>query len=215
MTQIRTIKLTQTKTGEESEISGVFENTEWKTLCNFRNYAQDLIQTKIVQNGMRSSLKVNFDHNDGLSFRADLPPWEDIIVFLHKFRPLGLNSERTYFFKVCNILSKRLNHPWFNNAINKQRDFFTGKMMQSKIRITSNAVLLNSEKVLNDWLNAYEYHRDETKQQELEQLHKIIPLEISKAIFVHLLIDKAKAAFKIADLIHIMILNKNDTSIQL
>jgi hypothetical protein len=61
------------------------------------------------------------------------------------------------------------------------------------VQISSNDVLLNSEETLQKWLNAFEYHRDEDKRQELDTLHWLWPTDISRALFLALLLDKADA----------------------
>ena len=134
-----------------------------------------------------------------------LPPWDDVMVFLHKFRPLGLKSEKTYFYRICNLLSKALSHPYLRSIIKEQRRVYSGKRMQSGFQIRSNDVLLNSEKVLFDWLNAYEYHRDKEKREFIEGLHKMLPLEASKVIFLSLLTEKAKAIFNLATLVRVVL----------
>jgi hypothetical protein len=61
--------------------------------------------------------------------------------------------------------------------------------------LKANDVVVNSEAVLNDWLNSYEYHRDKDKKQLIDALQQIIPLEAVKAILLGLLADKAKAIY--------------------
>jgi hypothetical protein len=43
------------------------------------------------------------------------------------------------------------------------------------------------------WLNAFEYHRDEDKRNEVEALHWPWPTEGSRALFLALMLDKAAA----------------------
>jgi len=209
------LTLNNNNTGEKDVVTGIFEYEEWRCLENFLNYAQDLCCTKLVQSGMQSSIILKFNHNKGLTVKTTLPQWDDVIVFLHKFRPLGLKSENTNFYNVCKILSRTLQHNWMRIFIKEQRYLYSGKNMQSKFQIRLNDVLLNSEKVLNDWLNAYEYHRDKEKKKFIESLHKIIPLESSKGIFIYLLTDKAMAIFKIAQLIEVVFGRKKTFNVEI
>jgi hypothetical protein len=59
-------------------------------------------------------------------------------------------------------------------------------------------VILNSEKVLNDWLNSFEYHRDKEKRKFIESINEMFPLDASKVIFLGLLSDKVQAIRNIA-----------------
>jgi hypothetical protein len=52
-----------------------------------------------------------------------------------------------------------------------------------------------------NWLNAFEYHRDQDKRARLDWLLKRIPTDVSRAIFLMLLIDKAKAVLRISDIV--------------
>ena len=74
----------------------------------------------------------------------------------------------------------------------------------------SNDQVMNSEEMLFTWLNAHEYHRDRDKQEFLETLHKILPLEWSRGVFVSLLVDKTKAILTLAALVELA-LGKRET----
>ena len=73
----------------------------------------------------------------------------------------------------------------------------------------SNDVVLNSEKVLYDWLNSFEYHRDQEKPQFIESRHQMIPMDASKVLFLGLLADKAEAINNLAALISVIVGRQN------
>ena len=77
--------------------------------------------------------------------------------------------------------------------------------MRSAVEIRSNDELVNSEKVLFDWLNSYEYRRDEEKREFTDRLDEALPLEASKVIFLSLLTDKAEAIFNVATLVRVVL----------
>lgn len=192
-------------TGESISISGRFEEEEWELLESFVQYAGDLLNTNLVLAGMSSSLNIRWDQGSGMAIATELPPWDDVTVFLHKFRPIGLQSESTNFYKICSLLAKVLPHPYIQAIIAEQREIYSGGRLQSLVQIRSNDVLLNSEKVLFDWLNSYEYHRDKEKREFIESLHGMFPLEASKAIFLSLLTDKAEAIFEMAKIVRVIL----------
>ena len=184
-------------TDEIVSLIGQFTKEEWEQLEEFLQYASDLLNTKFVREGHPASFSSYIA--SGIDVSAILPPWDDVTVFLHKFRPIGLQKERTCFYKICNVLSKELKHPYIRSEIEMRRDFYSGKLKHYQIRV--NDSIINSEKVLYDWLNSYEYHRDKGKRAFIDSLHQIFPLDGSKAIFVLFLIEKTNAIYDIAALI--------------
>jgi len=205
MTHEYKLKILLKDNDENISLSGKFEDEAWERLEEFTQYTEELLKTKFVQDGMSASLKISWNQDSGMVVSAKLPPWDDVMIFLYKFRPLGLQSESTYFFKICNILTKELMHPSFRSIIDEQREIFSGKRMQAQFQIQSDEIVLNSEKVLNDWLNAYEYHRDKEKREFIDSLHTMLPLEASKVIFLGLLTDKTRAINNIAALTRVVI----------
>jgi len=55
-----------------------------------------------------------------------------------------------------------------------------------------------------NWLNAYQYHRDEDKKEMFEQMKQIIPDNFTKGIFIHLLFDKTNAIKHLANICKII-----------
>lgn len=201
--------------GEEISLTGTFEDEDWERLEEFAQYADELLKTKFVQDGMPASLNIRWDEKSGMCVSPKLPPWDDVSVFLHKFRPIGLLSESTYFFKICNILTKELAHPYFRSMIEEQREIYGGTRMQAQFQIKSNEVILNSEKVLYDWLNAYEYHRDREKREFIDSLHTMLPLEASKVLFLALLTDKTMAINNVAAITRVVLGKQKELKLQL
>ena len=199
------LTLTINDTGENVSLKGSFQADAWNTLTEYLEYTDDLLKTKFVQEGMPSALKLKWEQDSGMTVSTKLPNWDEVSAFLHKFRPLGLEKESTYFFKICNILTKELTHPHFRNMVDEQRDIFSGKRTRSAFTISSNDVILNSEKVLNDWLNSYEYHRDKEKRKFVDSLHEMFPLDASKVLFLGLMSDKTQAINNIAVLIRVVV----------
>ncbi len=197
--------LTIEDTGETVSQKGCFQAETWNTLNNFLEYTDELLKTKFVQSGMQSNLNIKWKQGSEIDVSTRLPDWDDVSAFLHKFRPLGLEKESTYFLRICNILAKELSHPHFRNMIDEQRDIFCGKRARSIFMISINEVILNSEKVLHDWLNAYEYHRDIDKREFIERLHEVFPLDGLKVLFLYLLSEKTQAIYNIAVLVSVVV----------
>ena len=62
-------------------------------------------------------------------------------------------------------------------------------------------LIVNCEKTLMDWINAYEYHRDDEKQRLIEDLDKTLPAEFSRSMFKSMLLDKVKAVIYFRNMI--------------
>ena len=199
------LTLTINDTGETVSQKGSFQVDAWNTLNEYLEYADDLLKTKFVQDGMPAALNIKWEQGSEMIVSTKLPNWDDVSAFLHKFRPLGLEKESTYFYKICSILTKELTPPHFRNMVDEQREIFSGKRSQSAYKISSNDVILNSEKVLYDWLNSYEYHRDKEKRKFIDNLHEIFPLDGSKVLFLGLLSDKTQAIYNIAVLVRVVV----------
>ncbi len=199
------LTLTVKETNETVSLSGSFQENEWNLLSDFLEYADDLLSTRFVRSGMRASLNIKWSQEAGMVVSAQLPNWDDVIVFLHKLRPIVLQSERTNFYRICNLLAKRLAHPYFRSMLDEQRKMYGGQRMQSVIQVRINDVVLNSEEVLSYWLNAFEYHRDKDKKKFIESLHEMFPFDASKVLFLQLLADKTQAIHNIAIFVRVVL----------
>ena len=194
--------------GEGSErlpISGYFEEDEWAALLEYLRYVRELQSIQLVREGGPGRLTLSYTAESGLSYSVDLPPDEQIIALLHRLRPFVLNDEQANFYRICNHLARRFDNGSLRNLLDSLRDIYSGRRMQALVRIQSNEVLLNSEDTLMKWLNAHEYHKNRDKQAELAALHHILPLETSRAIFVMMLYDKARAIIVVANLINVLV----------
>ncbi len=154
------------------------------------------------------------DNQNNLAFKVELPDWNEVSVFLHKIRPFILQNERTYFHKVRNLLGFKLTDSYFRDYFNLQKELFNGKKSQEGWQIESNGEILNSEKILYEWLNAHEYHRDKDKQELIKFLHQIVPLEASKVLFLGLLSNKTKAILNLASFIYVLLGKQKSLTLQ-
>ena len=205
MPQKYQIDLINDETGETVSVSCELSDDEVKLLESFVKYADEVWDSDFMKSEERGQFNIQWDEKTGTKVTTVLPDWNQVIVFLHKFRPILLQSEKTNFYRIYNLLAKKLDHPNFRNSLSVQHERYSGKTAQAEVQIRSNKVLLNSEQVLFDWLNSHEYHRNEDKQEFLESLHQMIPLDVSKVIFLRLLIDKSIASINLADLIRVIL----------
>ncbi len=79
----------------------------------------------------------------------------------------------------------------------------------------SNNYVMNSEKMLVTWLNAYEYHRDHDKQEILKNHSHIAPFEWSRGVFLNLLVEKTKAIQNLGVFVELAVGKRNTISVNL
>jgi hypothetical protein len=72
-------------------------------------------------------------------------------------------------------------------------------------------VVLKSDETFLLWLNAFEYHKDEDKQNTVAELHALILFETLRAMFVSM-VDRAHASLGVADFIRFLSEAKPDGS---
>jgi hypothetical protein len=192
-----TLQLQEAGSATVRTLEGALEDQEVALLSEFSKEAHSLRECRWVQQGMPSGFELKFEGGI-LSTSSTLPPWDDVIVFIHRFRPFGLKDERTFVPKVCNVMSRRVPDDAIRLVLNRQKARFSGAHFQQYVRILANDVVLNSGETVDRWLNAFEYHRDLDKQALLAELHQMLPLDDAKALYLQLLADRALAVFNVA-----------------
>jgi hypothetical protein len=178
---------------------------DWEILEGYLDDFDRLAASRVGA-GIQVKTKFTFDAQGGFAWSREMPPDDDVALFLHRLRPFLLKDERSNFNRVCNVLGRCIVHPGFAALLRRQRDEFAGRVFQSQIQFLSNDTLVNSEQVLQDWLNAYEYHRDPERRDQLAKIHHDrLPLEATRPLFVSMLIDKARAVAAVAAVIRLIV----------
>ncbi len=187
---------------EKTELAGRFLPQDWRLLQDYLRAVYELLETRYVKKGMPASLHVSWQREAGLTITPTLPDWEEVMVFLHRFRPVGLQSEPVYFFKVVNLLGRKLAHPQIRSLLGGLREQFSGYVGYT---FHINDAVVTSEDVLHKWLNAYEYHRDRDKQEFIGDLHRSFPLDATKTMFLNMLHQKMIAVRNLAAIIRVVV----------
>lgn len=174
-------------------LTGGLSKENYELFLEFEEYSDSLLQTKIIVEGFDARLKIHGEIDGKIQTIIKLPNWEEIQIVLHKIRPIILQKERTNFLKINNCLKKEFTTTELFSLLEICHDLYLGNIFRSSINMNINGYFLTSEKFLNDWLNAYEYHRDKEKRVFLQQIQTVFPEEISKFFFITLLTEKIKA----------------------
>ena len=203
-------------TGENVSQEVELSDYEICLLEAFIEEADEVWNTDFIHAPERGSITMKGDaESDQVTISVSLPDWNQVIVFLHKLRPLLLKDEKTNFYKIRNLLGMKLDNAHCRNLLAQYKQLYSGKKSQAQVQIKSNEVLLNSEDTLLDWLNSYEFHRNEDKRKFIESLHQMLPLDVSKVIFRRLLLDKAEAIHRLADFIRVLLGKSQEIDVQL
>lgn len=191
--------------GELRVLTGTFDDDEHTTLDAYCGYALQLQATKLVRDGGPGQLSMDFKQGVGWSYKANLPPDDEIIALLHRIRPFILKDEPTNFYRICSLISRIVQDSDMRLMIKRLKKHYSGKSFQSMATFAANGTILNSEETLLMWLNAHEYHKDRDKQFELDKLHQLMPLEASRAIFIMMIYSKVQSIFALAGVIETLL----------
>jgi hypothetical protein len=208
-------EVTRADSGEKAPVTAEFSEEEVECLRAYCRYVEEVFAVKLVQDGIPCSVRLDYKEGVGTTVTSELPPDEDVVVLLHRLRPLILHNEHASFNKVTGILGGRIEEPLVRAALKTQHAIYDGRAMQRQVVVRSTAdgaeIVINSETALFKWLNAYEYHRDQDKKREIDRYHQLLPLDHSKAFFLMLLSDKIRAIASIASFADV-ILGKAETT---
>lgn len=178
-----------------------FSANEWSKLTDFLHYCREIEKTQLVQAGLPLSMEMQGNSTGQLSFRVTLPHDDLVAAFLHRMRPIVLQNEQTNFYRVVSVLERNIQNTVLRNAFREERQIFQGIRSQHTFKLSVNDQLINSDQILNAYLNAYEYHTDHEKQRKLTDLHRVVPHRYNWGICLLLLGEKAGSAFRIANFI--------------
>lgn len=191
----------QTGAGESPEVcEGEIPDEDWRLLLQFADEADSLLSADLLTEGLDIKYRVQWREGE-VEFSGETPSEDEFALLLHRLRPFILQKEASNFLRMCNLLKKNVPSEKYRGLIDRFKGLFLGHDMVNALQVKSHGVVLNSEAVFQQWINAYEYHRDADKRGALEDLHDCFPLESTKVFMISLAIDKANAVAAIRDLI--------------
>jgi len=197
--------------GNNEEVA-TFElsDDDLQTLQDFAAFATDLESNSLVLEGIPSSVTINWNEKSGLKVEAAIPPDERIDALLMKLRPFLLQSEPTFFGTVRNILAPASDNSQVRQHLDSLRFVFTGKRLQSVFVAGAagpgypQGAIVNSEEMLDLWLNGYRFHKEKDKRRIFDAMHGLMPPESSIALLLFLLGDKVRAILALRGIIEVL-----------
>jgi len=170
-------------------------------LENFLQFARKIESSKIVKIGMPFSFNSNHKQGEEATVIFTLPDWEYVESYIHRLRPIILQNEKTNFYKICNLLAHKIEIPRIRKAIKEEKMLFQGEGINGIMKVKLNDQIITSEDMLQKYLNAFEFHKDEDKRQEIKKLNEAMPLETMKVFIFWLLQEKGGAILRIAEFV--------------
>lgn len=197
--------ITDPTTGEREQLSGEFTDEEWQSLEQFLECSYRLAKCRIAETKKDLKLHISWKAGERTGFTAQLPPEDDIELFLYRMRPFILDDP-TNFLKVRNILKRRLALPIARNYLDYLKDLYLGESFPVSITVGTEArtLSLTSDEAIKKWLNAAGaggYHQDADKRAELQAMYKVFPKEGAQVLFLGVLLGRAAAIGRLGALI--------------
>ena len=182
------------------QISVSLSIPELDLLRDFATFAQQLAECQYLREKPQASLRFRFSGSQPMQTFSTLPSRDVCDAFLFRLRPFVLKNERTFFVNVCSLLGRSLSDPGIHALLRSHRDQWEGRILRSMLRISDSVGPLNSDNAVMDYLNAFEYHREETKRNRLQVTHDALGEQGMRAFYFQLLAEKAVAVINIAAL---------------
>lgn len=195
-------------------IDGILSDDDLRLLELYLEDADRLVRNRTAREGVPASLEIKVEAGQVVRIATEYPEADQLDALLHRLRPFVLQNEPASFDNACAAIVRCLPDPYIRGYVRELRRQYDGTDRQQVVSITSNDVVINCERTLQDWLNGFEYHRDLDKRERIQSLHRLMTLESSMPIFMDLLGEKVAAIFRLADLVAVVLGRQNDVKVQ-
>lgn len=136
----------------------------------FDGQVRELLNTKLLEANRNIELTISWKQAEPIKTEAALFDEEQLRSFLLAFRPLYMQKEAVYFYKVANIVYRHLDTEYAKEQLARCREDF-GKILDKPAgRLVYNNELLTPRRLIDLWFNAYYFHKDPEKAQEFKRI---------------------------------------------
>src|SRR5450759_1028598 len=136
-------------------VRGEFSDDDHKKLLLYLEQYNELAQSRPCREGFPCHISLKWHEGTPLDVQTSLPDSDTLSILLHRLRPFILKSEPASFESVCSLLGKTVADKPVRQLLRDQRELYDGRKSQQLMKIASNDVVVNSERVLYDWLNSH------------------------------------------------------------
>ncbi|MBO8128972.1 MAG: hypothetical protein H0Z39_07210 [Peptococcaceae bacterium] len=160
---------------------------EKRSLTTFCDRAKALMSRRMLKNGLpKIELKETISLNPPtFECEATLPDEEEFRSFLIDLRTFISEKEPNYFYKVYNILHRKLNDKALKDKLVLVRKEFSQALKQGPISIINGTKKYTPKYIINLYLNGRYFHDDEEKRIELEELEHSLGGEAELKFIFH------------------------------
>lgn len=188
---------------EPQTVAFSFTDEQVQVLRGYLAEAERLERSVTANGGFPVSLNLSAAVGQPVSISGSEPTDDQRAIYLHRIRPFHLQDEPYQFGKVKNVLARgTASSDFMQMYLRRASDMFSGAAMQQQVRIAAGDAVLNSDALFTAWLNAVEYHRDETKMLALLKGKSLPDEAFSRRIFVLLLRAKVDAVLALGNIIN-------------
>lgn len=179
-------------------ISDRLSGDEWKVLKKFCEKARRLTATRLASDegaGIRG--QINFSNEEGIRFKVELPPEEQISEFLMAFRFFYLQKEKTHFPKIIGIIGRHTENEDARKALKLFGNQWGDSLFGQALYIHVDGQRMTSSVLLDLWFNANYFHSNEEKERDLEKLQSVFPNDFAKFMLLDAVFESSKVIFKL------------------
>jgi hypothetical protein len=145
--------------------------------------------------------RVSAEKGHAVVFSKKEPTLLERAALLHHLRPFVLENEPFSFYKTKGIVDRSSESLFLRTRLKEIKSLFSGAHLRGQLVIKNRDIVLNSEAMLRNWLNGFEYHREPSKAKALEERLGGLPLDSSRPILLMLMISKGQAVLHLGHIV--------------
>jgi len=195
------IVLRNVSDGTEERNAGTIADADWKVLKSFKDYAADVRSTQWAKAGLGAHFVVQGVRRKTIIKWRKKPSLAKVRELLHCLRPFLLKNEPTFYPRVNKLLGKYLSHAFLQSELDLGRRIFHNGRFSLYGQLRVDNLPLYSSETFTRWLNAFEYHRNESDRTALANALGGTPDELGLAVFYSITADRAHMVLHLASLI--------------
>jgi len=178
--------------GPKAAVHIEFPDDAWAQLMEFVRLSTILLESKVIREGLKHNVTLRWHHKTGMICEGEMLADDDLGLLLHRLRPFILQKESTYLPKMLKLLARYIENDGIRTHIREWLDEFTGKGFQEQLTIAGSQVL-NSDAMVNNWLNGFEFHHADDAQAAFEEFRNVFPEAWQRGIIISMLVDKVRS----------------------
>lgn len=188
-------QLTFTSESNRTPVFLDLSDTEQDVIKAYREEYRRLCNSSISKKELPCGLSIK--SGEAVTSTANLPSEDDLAILLHRLRPFILHKEPASFNRTVAVFGRHLRHPTVRAFLRELWREWKGERFFDEIALLQSTPI-DGEKLLLDWLNAKEYHRDPAKAESVANLRATMSEPLVDFIIVSLALDKLRAVRKAA-----------------